>query len=257
MLNVARHVQDTYDGTTTAAGTTESVVDKALMRQNDYYKGGTIWITSGTYAGTVALITFQDGEGNIKFTPAVGVAIASGVTFSLAPAKFTRSMLKIACNMAMISEECMMKDDTLPVVSNQEEYTLPAGVKNIRRVQEAQSGASPYGWAKNLGWEELNGTLVFNSWAAPGNAGYKLRIWYAGTPTEIAEATEINAGIDLDHMMWRSIEFLWRNILEMNNKDIAIAPDLFNEAKANAEIAKTKAGAVTMIARDPKIQGDW
>jgi hypothetical protein len=257
MLAAARLVMDTCDGTTTATGTSTTLKDSALLHQNDYFKNGTLWITSGTYSGLVALVTFQDGEGNITFTPAAGGVIASGVTYSIAPATFNRSALKIAGNMAMISEEYMLKDDTLTTVATQEEFTLPTGVKNIRRVQIATATAAPYKWETNFGWEELNGTLIFDTWAAPGASGFKIRIWYVGVPTEIAEATEINTGIDLDHMMWKTVEKLWRDVLEMKNRDVPVAPDLFNEAKANIEMAKTRAGAMTTIARDPKLNGDW
>ncbi|HOD52896.1 MAG TPA: hypothetical protein PKJ08_00075 [Candidatus Cloacimonadota bacterium] len=257
MLIVAKLVQEVYDGTTTALGGTTYAYDTAMSKQNDYFKGGTIWITSGTYSGHVALVTFQDGEGKIMFTPATAGAIAAGVSFSIAPALFNRSMLKIACNLAMIEENYMMKDDSLTTVADQEEYSLPTNVKNIRRVQIASATSSPYKWINNYGWEEINGTLVFDDWATPDGTGYKIRLWYVGKPSEIAESTEINSGIDLEHMQWKAVEHSWRMVLEKHQKDIAIAPDLFNEAKANAEMARVKAGAVTILTRDPKLQGDW
>jgi len=71
-------------GTSTADGTTSTLIDTALTGADDAYNGMTLYITSGTNIGESRTITDYDATSyTVTVSPAFDSAIASGVTYSI------------------------------------------------------------------------------------------------------------------------------------------------------------------------------
>jgi len=251
MLETAKVLGITYEGTATG-GSTTTLVDSALDFPQDHFEGGTLWVTSGTADGLCVKVS---AYANNTFTFATSTAVVATNTYVAATKDFPKWLLKQAALMALRFTPILKIDTTQTTVADQETYTLPTGVTDVRRVQVAASSSSPYGYETNYHWQEVNGTLYFFD---PPAGGYLMRIWYVGYHGDIAESGSLEEGVSQDWLKWASAVNAWRWKMEQIRKDNPVAMDLMNEAKtleANAE-RTAKRYQLKQIPRDP-IHADW
>lgn len=237
MLSAAKEVCPVFSSAATG-GTTSTLVDTALLFQPEEYIGGTLFVTSGTNNGLCKRIVSLN-EGTITFTPAVSAAIIATDAYSIVPPTFKRESLKNAVLRALVSNKYLQIDTSLTTTASTEIYALPSGVSDIRRVEIASSATQPYNYVKHFWWQEVGGNLYLD--ANLPSAGMKIRLWYVAPHAEIAESGTINAAIDLEFLKWTSVVNLWREHVQIVERDNPIATDMLNEAKQNEATARVKA----------------
>lgn len=206
-LAVAHQCADVYHGVSTG-GTAASLVDNKLNFRKGKFDNGVIWILSGDNAGQWGdVISYSSGTFTLGTTFAH--AIVAGVQYAVVPdaGPMNRSVLS-----QVVNDACRMAgmvythDDTVTIVTSQEEYTLPAGVSDVRRVEEATSSVAPFAWEINPYWHENGGILIFHPDHVPENPGNKMRIWYA---------KEAAAVYDGGAIVWPVRDILWLAVLNM------------------------------------------
>lgn len=255
MLETARIIGAVRDGTATG-GSTTTLVDTQLNEASGYYKGGTIWILSGNNDGTCDIVA-GFGENTVTLTSTLAQAIVSGVAYAIANSEYPKHRIKQAVLAQLRFAKTLKTNDALIVTVNTEEYSLPSGVSNVRRVEVATSTSVPYGYTQNRFWKEWNGKIVFDKGYAPTSTGNKIRLWYEGIHDEIAESGEILTNIDMNWLKWSAAAYLYREEIKRIQKDNPTALDLLNEAKSLEAEAKLNAGRFQLSSMpiDSKLAG--
>lgn len=203
LLTIARAVGEIFAGSATG-GSTTSLVDTLLAVPNDdIFNGGTLFFLSGTNAGKTAVITDYTGATR-TFNFATTGAVAAGDRYEATTPRTPRALLVSALNMALEDMGALPTvNSTLTVLASTEEYTLPAGVSNLRRVEVAGADAEPYGWNTSHHWMERGGKLVFLHGQQPMTAGKKIRAWYQAAHVAVsADADTINDLIHPVRLRW-------------------------------------------------------
>jgi len=254
LLKVAKMMMDVHEGSIPAAGTTTTITDTKLKYPADYFKDGTLWLTSGTYVGAYRVIGQTEG-GLITFDTTLAAGPAINTTYAIAPSTFSLADMKQALNWVLEDSRYMLNDATDVTLENTEEYDLPTGVTHdVRRVEIATSTSAPYGWYKHKAWEIVNGKLIFMRFIP--NSGMPIRYHYVGNMEALsALTTEIPITIDSNHLKWKTIAWLYRKYYDKTKEDHPEKTNLLTEAKMLAEMAAGSAGEPYLLPRDP-IMGD-
>lgn len=202
LLKIAQRLGILRHGTASTSGTTTTLVNSGALEPTGYYDGGTIWFISGDLAGKTAVITTWVLGSTYTFTyPTQSAATASGNRYAVATKEYRRDMLVNALNVALAEVGPFDNfDQTLTTVLDQEIYTLPAGVDNVKRVEIATSATSPYKWeAVHRNWHEENGYLYLSDSHLPGTAGLPIRLTWTGGHTNVnADTDEISEDVNED-----------------------------------------------------------
>lgn len=247
-LELSKILQNTPEGTATG-GSTTTLLDTARMEAADYYDRGTIWFLTGNNANKSVVI---DAWSGFTFTFATqSLACAAGNRYAAASSEYPRRQLIHAINQALMEMRPLQQNSSLTTVANQEEYTLPTGVYNVKRVEVSYGTSDPYGYAPNYHWREQDGKLMFDSDLAPAIAGYKLRITYHPEHTNLSgDAEIINALVPLAPMLWRASAIALRWKVRILGGDDPEKRNQLNEAIA---LAEQKAGVWKLpdASRDP------
>jgi len=256
ILATARLLKNYREGTSTSAGSTTTLIDSNLTYPDGYLVGGTIFFISGTLAGKSAVITAYNAETYTVGFATQTAAAASGIVYGVIPPDIPRGVLISSLNHALLElGPFITVDDTLDVDTDVEEYTLPTGVSNVLRVEEAQTDSEPYQWKRNFFWREINGELIFDPDKAPSNDGYAIRLWYAAPHGAIdADADDVTEQVSMTLLAWTTAVYalLWR--LNRVGNDDQIAAEMLNNAKQEALMAKMRT-PVRRMNRDPKLTG--
>ena len=205
MLKVAECLKGLRYSRSTAAGTTTTLVDTGLDEPDDFFNKGTIFFLSGTLAyGTAVITDYDNATGTITFSAQTN-APGTGVYYAVFDANYPRELLVAAINGAL-SElgpyPEIYENASFITVANQESYTLPAGVYNIKKVFIATSTVAPYGWTENNGWLEHDGALYFDM-STPTTSDYLIRLYYERPhDTVIDDNDVISHAINPDLLSW-------------------------------------------------------
>lgn len=251
MLDVARLMGTVREGAATG-GSTTTLIDTSLDEPADYYTKGTLWMLTGSNSGLCAVIrTFA--ENTITINTTLTAAIIAGNEYAAATPEFPKHKLKQAVLSALKHNPILLTNNTLVVIANTKEYTLPTGVSDIRRVDVATEAGLPYSFIPNLSWREWNGKLIFDN--EPTQAGNIIRLWYEGQHGEIGESGSVLPSVDMDWLKWSAVVYLYRDTITRINKDNPTDLDLLNEAKMLEVEARRKANkyALRSMPRDPKV----
>jgi len=243
MREVARNLSDVREGLATG-GTTTTLIDTNLSEPDDYFNGGVIFIDFAT--PQVAPIT-DWALSSKTFTIPTMPAATTGKYYTATTKRFPIDILKNSVNRALENEigKVMLLDESITVVEDQLEYTLPDGVRDLRRVEY---GNETDGFKKHLKWREEYGVLIFMD-SAPSED--YLRIHYASKhPALVYYDDEINETVDRDYLVVAATYFaaIWRNLRagddEKINKNMV---DIYG-----AELARTRATHQSILLnRDP------
>jgi len=255
MLETARLMGVVKEGTATG-GSTTTLIDTSLDDPAEYFTKGTIFVLSGTYSGTCDVIKMFN-EGTFTLTTTLAGAISAGNTYAAAQPEYPKHKLKQAVLSALRFAPILKTSDSLTVTADTEEYSLPSGVSNVKRVEVAASSSSPYGFVPNLFWKEWNAKLIFDKGKEPTSTGYIIRLWYEGAHGEIAESGSILSSIDMNWLKWSAAAFLYRDQIKKIQKDNPTDIDLLNEAKTLEAEAKRNAVRYELMSMpsDPKLAG--
>lgn len=208
-LDLAKILGNVIEGVTSGAGTTTTLVDTNFPRTappDDAYNYGTLWFITGDLAGKTAVVTDWT-QSSKTFTFATQTA-APGASkrYAFLDKDYPRDVLRQAVNMALQTIGGVPDIYTLSTfvtVANQEDYTLPAGVYNVKKVEIATSTTTPYYYAPHYHWREIDGVIKFDTNTAPTSAGYLIRLTYVVQPSELDDdADTISDYIHPDLLKW-------------------------------------------------------
>lgn len=180
LLKTAECLKGLRYSRSTSAGTTSTLIDTSMDEPDGFFDGGTIFFLSGNLAGKTAVITDWDAD-TFTFTFATqGSAPELGISYAVLDANYRRDALVAAVN-AALSElgpyPTITTDAAFVTVADQEAYTLPTGVMDIRRVEIATNTEEPFGYIENNGWFESGGYLWFDM-DTPSEDGYQIRLYH-------------------------------------------------------------------------------
>ncbi|NMC80190.1 MAG: hypothetical protein GYA59_12575 [Chloroflexi bacterium] len=251
MLETARVVGNVFESTATG-GSTTTLVDTRLQAEADFYRDGTLWVLDGDNAGLCDVVTsFLENTLTIEST--LTDAIVAGNSYAVADGKFPKRMLKQAILASLTKEKVMKINSSLSVTADTEDYALPTGVSDVRRVEVATTASGSY--EINYFWREMDGRLYFMKGKEPKTAGRTIRLYYAALHGTIGDSDAINDAIDLNLLKWRGVVHLYRNYMQRMYKDEPQIIDLLNEAKVNEAQALARRVPPTFN-RDP-IHTGW
>lgn len=261
-LKVSRLLMTVVEGAATGGSTTTLVdtafpwlIDGTNPPQNDYFNGGTLWFIDGANAGLTAVVSDWDRATKTATFPAMA-AVAAGNLYAIAPKDWPRFALRQAVNQALDeigNVDRQYSDAAFVTVANQMDYTLPAGISDVRRVEVAQSTTAPYEYMIHSHYREIGGAIQFVKGFEPGSSGHRIRLTYN---TPVAHLTTDTGTIpDLINRNWLTWESVvqalrWRvRQTKTAEKDFV---SLLNEALGRAE-AKAAAYRANMeqMPRDP------
>lgn len=188
-------------------GSVTSVVDTLAAFSADQV-GGILFGITGDLANTTLVITSLTGTTQLNFATQTPSDFVAGNRYAVVNSDFNRALLRGAINDAL-RKYCVRRaeDDTLNIVADQEDYTLPAGVAEIKEVWVAQSTAAPYQWKRLLGyWDEIEGTLRWPAGVAPSEDGYALRVVYRESHTELDDdADSLPVDVNEELVYWAAL----------------------------------------------------
>ena len=192
-------------GQSTSAGSTTELVDTTREEANDYFNGGTIFFLSGSLIGkSVTIIDYSDTSHTFTFS-AQSSAPGSGIRYAVLSSIYSRNALIAAVNEALseLSPIPMIYEDAAFItVADQESYTIPDGVFNIKKVFIATSETEPYTWQENNGWFENEGNLIFDM-SIPAEDDMRIRLYYEGMHESVdSDEDEISTSIHPDIIAW-------------------------------------------------------
>lgn len=249
MLEVARTMGLPFEGISTG-GSTTSLIDTGLEAIADHYLGGTLWILSGDNVSECVKVKTHDGN-TVTFST-MAHAIAADVTYALTSADYPKYLIKQAVLDVLRFDECLLKNDTLVVIDDTEEYTLPDNVSNVYGVQVAKNSAEPYSYVDNYYWKEYDGKLIFDLGRYPTVEDRKIRLWYLGYHGVIAESASVEATVPMKWLIWKSVENLYRKKYVYLSKNSPEQIELLNEAKENVKYAELTASKYELRSGNPQ-----
>ena len=192
ILRTAECLKGLRYSTSTAAGTTTTLVDTGMTEPDEFFNGGTIFFLSGTLIGLSAVITDWDLATNTFTFSTQSGAPGSGVSYAALDANYPREALVQAINGAL-SElghyPVFYNEAAFVTVADQEEYTLPAGVYNVKKVFIAANDAEPYEFQENFGWLESAGSLIFDM-DTPAESDKRIRIYHEAPHPIVTEDSD-------------------------------------------------------------------
>jgi hypothetical protein len=255
ILELAKAITHVREGTCTANGTTTTLIDTAQTEPDSYWLKGTLWFLTGAAGilGKTAIPSaYTYSNGTITF-PAQAATPATGNRYAVATQEYSRADLVKAINQALSDlGELPQENTTLVTVAEQEEYDLPAGVRDLRRVEIARSLAAPYAYQRSYHWQEIvSGKLRFDPGRAPSLDGYTLRLTYSAAHAEVnADADVISDYIPLERLRWAAAVHAMRTRYIDVAKEVPGLMDRFNEAKA-LEAKYRSEQPIPEVSRDP------
>lgn len=238
-LNLAREIGLVFEGDADTGSTDALLKDSALTHRETTFRGGTLFIISGTHAGVSRVVNQQPPQ-ELAFDT-LPSALVAGDDYAVAEPDLTREQLRRAVNLALQNvPEYTEYNVALATVANQEDYALPVGVANLDSVEIARATAAPLNHYYHEHYIELNdGTLRFTK-NVPALGGYELRIGYPLRHAWlINDVDAINPGIDVTRLKWESAVIAWREFLQKrDSRDLdSLNEDWFDEAAQRAAAA--------------------
>ncbi len=239
MLELARTVGWVREGTATG-GSTTTMVDTAMDEPPELFKDGALFMTSGSSSGQCREVKTH-ALNTLTADAAFTSAVVAGNTYAVTTSEASKSILKQAIRYVLKTCEITKMDDTGTLA---QVMTLPTGVSNVKRVKIDGD--------VNYKWHENGGLLYFDD--DPGTGTVEL--WYMGYCTEPAETgttATLDEAVPLRWLVWSAAEYYWRQYIQKQHKDNNISPDMLNEAKQNAEMARVQSKRYDMrvMNRDP------
>lgn len=233
-LALAEILGDVVTGTADS-GTTAKLVDAALDERAGILAPGTLFLKDCTQAALD--YTFHDiirhDQNTLHFATLSATITAADPYAAFPGAKFALRHLIKAINRAVQDLKSFTQENaTLTTVANQEEYQLPAGVSNVVSVEIAKSLTSPYNYSEHRNYKETNAGYIRFFANIPGIAGYKIRVGYNATHSELSAATDtFNPGISMERLKYEAAAQAWTDYLLRLDKQPA--DDLYTQAIQN------------------------
>jgi hypothetical protein len=204
-LQVAQEVTDVTQGIATG-GSATTLADSVLLarKPDDYYKEGRLWIKSLVFAGRTYRISASTQAGGVVTMPsALASAILVDTRYAVARSAFPWDQIVAAIQRALDSTWITVKTSAVLGDGTTLEFVLPAGVRDVLRVEYANGGKAEH-------WQEIvNGTLRFETGFAPASGAFP--IYYRGQhPILVLDTDTISGEIDPVWLKYKAAqELLW------------------------------------------------
>lgn len=235
-------------GTGTNLGPT-TITDTKRVEVDDYFNNGTIFFLSGSLSGNAVRVRdYTQASGLITFDTQPPVS-GSSVLYALT--NQSRDALVQAVNAALTyMGEYTAIDETLTITQNTTEYTLPAGISNVKRIEMYITDSQPYGFSPVLTWREFGGK-IYLPYALDNNAGYKIRLYYnTFHPAVNADSDVISDNYNLKRLAWTSTYMFMLNRMQYSGNTDEREMWLLSNAQTQAT-RLANAFPVHHIERDP------
>ena len=249
LYNLAFVLQDFVRGTATGGSTTTLIDIVGRFEGEDFFDNGTLFIKSGNNVDKALVISAWNGATK-TFTFPTALACAAADIYAAIPKDFPKGVMVESINQVLAKLGELPKTDvTLPTVANQEEYALPTGVDDVKRVEIAHSLVTPYLYVPHQNWKEREGKLVFDTYYEPAATGYKIRLSYNADHAEVNADSDLIS--DLVHpqlLTWRAAVYALRWRMIRNPEEVG---GRINEAMAQE--ARYARKAPKKFRKDPKL----
>mgnify|MGYP005847055227 FL=1 len=219
----------------------------------NFYSGGTLLFLSGALAGKSVKINYQNGDGRIEFYPQTSAPNINDQVLVL-HSKYPREDIIEAVNASLFEiGDVTLRDESLLTVAGQNEYTVPAGIRNIKRVQVKLNDDIWSDAIENWDWLEWENKLVFSDYYTFTQSNYPIRIWYNDRHPRVSNDNDrISDNVQLEVIGWETIRHVFMRIANIATNTSADVKEFLVYVSQQAEIAKRKY-PVRAMARDPKL----
>lgn len=219
-----------------SGGSTTTVVDTALALTADTKIGGSILIfkTTDNLAPLGEIKRVTDNDTNTYTTEAFSAAVGAGDQYAYVAKDFNVYELIPAVNLALEQiGDVGLADESLSIVADQREYTLPAAVyagriRNVQLMTNTGDADDP-DYVMMYGWAVVPGTSPKLKLDKQYEAGRTIRIEYIGAHPEITSFSDDILGRIHPNLFKHSLKFA----LSKSRNEEAIASqdgyrDLYN-----------------------------
>lgn len=238
-LALAEVLGEVLKGTADSDSDATKLVDADLHARSGSLAHGTLWMLSGNLSGLVIEIT-KHAQNTLHFATQ-GSAVAENDKYAVFTGeKFRLRHLEAAVNLALAELPRYTQDyedASFVTVANQEEYTLPAGVVDVVRVEIAKRTTSPYHYSMHRCWNETHaGKIRFYAYV-PAISGRRIRLGYNSLHPEMDSPSDtLDPGVNLSRLKHEAAAWAWRKYLGRLDKLDAdeMVPQSINAARAKA-----------------------
>lgn len=176
LYKIAERLRPMYYGEADVESTTATLVDFSRTEPSNFFTGGTIFLIDAGMEALKITNYVLDNAGTFIFAERDNIYTGP---YAAVDKKYSRDVMMHALNMALSELGPFVQlDQTLTVELGAEEYTLPAGVKNVLRVQIAETADGDTWDSPHRYWRERNGSLWFDDEYLPDVDGAPMRIFY-------------------------------------------------------------------------------
>jgi hypothetical protein len=249
LYDLAFVLQDFVRSTATDGSISTLVDTVARSEGDDHFDNGTLFIRSGNLADLALVISAWNGTTKTFTFATQGTAVAAGDIYAAIPKDLPKGLMVESINQALIDIGPLPKTDiTLDTVSAQEEYALPSGVEDVKRVEIAHNLVAPFNYVPNYNWREREKKLVFDTDFEPKTTGYTIRLSYNDPHVEVSsDGAYIDDLIHRELLRWTAAVFALRwGMMRVPEKYTA----RLNEAILNQQ--KWEHKRLKKFRRDPK-----
>jgi hypothetical protein len=212
-LKVAREVTDVMDGAATAGAATSLTDTTSLTQPNGHWDLGTLFIRSGTHSGKVLAVTGYAAS-KLTFASLGATPIAAATRYAVMRGAYPFYQIITAIMQALDTPSAHVTGEDYALVGDGEtlEFTLPAGVYNVKRVQFERAA---YGIERmhSTHWREINGKLRFDDGYPPVDDDI-IHVYYRKAHTELTTYSDIISDeINTEWLRYKAAEqLLWWGI---------------------------------------------
>jgi hypothetical protein len=223
---VARELGVLQEGTATGGSTTTLIDTVYLTQDDDFWNGGTVWVTydAGAAAaapeGEWARITDHVSTTKTITCTAVTAAIAAADLYAVADSEYKRGDIvsQINRSLADMGEIIYTDTTTITTADDQTEYTLPTGLAagNLKEVwlQGEDDDADDNRWTRIYNWDiqiTATGTAEELILQYQYASGYAVKLVYvAPHPQMYTRTSNLSETIPLPNILYPSVLNLLR-----------------------------------------------
>jgi hypothetical protein len=192
VLATARMLTNVLESSATS-GSATTLIDgnypgrSNVVPEDDWYNGGTVHHLSGSRSGSSIVTDWV--KSSKTFTFATGTAVVATNRYAAYNADYPRDVLRAKVNSALEGMPSIPQvDATLITVADQEAYTLPSGVYDVREIAVENDGANLIYYVDERRWRERNGKIYFDAGYYPDlkwGDGQTIRLWYYAKHAEL------------------------------------------------------------------------
>jgi len=196
------------------------------------------WICeTGTNATTIKFTVTSQPVGTSPQTITVGTVTKltvpfSGDRYAYVDKEAPRDILFAALNAGLRQVNPRLAEDITTLVDPEvDKYTLPTGVRNIIKVEIANSLTAPLYYTEHRHWREVEGELRFDYGYAPAYEDAIIRLTWREQHTDLTDDDdEIPIEVDQEALFWRSMIELMSMLMSLRPKKQRYL-DFFQEAQ--------------------------